>query len=422
MIPTIDFTVDDLFKTPYLETYFNGVEPEQASDLLIRDKFFPMQYIDQSDIVTLHSMGYTGRTPATSKSADVPVFTLPPLYVKDYQFGYWGEGAKLDKETLQKASSAQNPVFATQGLVDRFLMGMAYRNNKLFEWTSAQTLWTGSYAIAANGVNYSYSDGVPAHYRLDMTDGGFATTYWTPAAVWSTIASSKPLNDILQMIRYAGTLGLSCDEIIMSPTVATLIETSADVIAWLKANPQSAREEITAEYAIQVIAKLKSLKVTVDPRTHTERAIVMADATASATTIEVDDISNFATDDWVVVKQGKDQARRKVASTSTSGYKKYVVLTATPGFVLYAGKAVIDIGVPYCPTNKVAFKTTKQNCSGWMILPDNIRAEDPMEAKIHLWSKFVDKEPNYWRELGNYFKGGVINREPGNYLILKVAA
>ena len=422
MIPTIDFTVDDLFKVPYLETFFNGVEPEQSSDLLLMNKFFPKKFVDESDIVTLHGMGYTGRTPAVSKSAEVPVLTLPPYYVKDYQFGYWGEGAKLDKETLQRAEAAKNPVFATQGLIDRYLSGMAYRNNKVFEWTSAQTLWAGAYTIAANGVNYTYSDGIPAHYRLDMTDGGFAATYWTPAAIWSTIATSKPLNDILQMIRYAGTLGLSCEEIIMSPSVATLIETSADVIGWLKANPQSAREEITAEYAIQVIAKLKALTVTVDPRTHTERAIVMADASASATVIQVDDIANFATNDWVVVKQGISQARRKVSGTSTDGYKKYVTLTVTPGFALTAGKAVIDIGVPYCPANKVAFRTTKQGCAGWMILPDNIRAEDPMEAKIHIWSKFVNKEPNYWREIGNYFKGGVINRERGNYLIIQVQA
>lgn len=423
MIPNIDFTVDDLFRVPYLETFFNGVEPEQPNDMLLRDKFFPLSIVEDADIVTLHSMGYTGRTPAVTRSADVPVLTLPPLFVKDYEFGYWGEGAKIDKETLQRADNAKNAAFTVQGIVNRFLQMMAYRNNKLMEWTSAQVAWNGSFTIAANGVNYTYSDGIPSHYRLDMSVGsGFHAPYWTDAGLWSDTTNATPLNDILEMVRYAGTLGLTIEEMIMSSSIAKLIETNATVIGWLGKNEQFAREAVTAKFAIEVIAKLKSVQVTIDDRTHTERAYVMANATSSATTIQVDDIANIAATNYVVVKQGKDQARRLVSSTSTDGLKKYVTLSATPGFALIAGQAVIDIGVPYASTTSVLFRTSKQRCSGWMILPDNVRAEDPMQAKIHLWSKFVNKEPNYWREMGNYFKGGIINREPGNYLTLKVQA
>ncbi len=422
MAAKFDFTVDDVFQVPYLEEFFNGIAPEQADDTLLRDKFFPLQYVQESNIVTLHSQGYTGRTPAVSAAADVPKFSLPSLFVKDYEFGYWGEGAVIDKATIQRAEQSKTEALTMQGIVNQFLQGMAYRNNKLFEWTSAQTLFTGGFSINANGVTYTYSDGVPAFYRLDMTDTSpFTAAYWTPV-LWSDATNCKPLLDIVRMSKYAGTLGLKIEEMIMSSAVAALIENSAEVMAWLKANQQMALTAVTAKYAIEQIAKLKDVSVTIDDRVHTERAIVMANAANDATVIQVDDISNFSANDYVLVKQGKDQARCKVNSTSTSGLNKFVTLAATPGFALVKGQAVIDIGVPYCPANMVAFRTSKQRAAGWMILPDNIRNGDPMEAKIHLWSKPLDKEPNYERHIGNYFKGGIINREPGNYLTLKVKA
>lgn len=423
MIPNKDFTVEDAFKVPVIETFFNNIEPEQPDDLLLTNKFFPLTFIDSSDIVTLHNYGYTGRTPATSKSAEVPTFMLPPLYVKDYQFGYWGEGIKFDKEALQKMDESRTPFLTAEGYVNQALQAMAYRRNKLMEWTAGQVAWGGSFTINANGINYTYSDGIPAFYRLDMTTGAtFDGLYWTDAGLWSDTTNARPLTDIVEMSRYVATLGLTLEEMIMSSAIAKLIETNTDVIAWLKSNEQFAREAVTAKFAIEVIAKLKNVQVTIDDRTHTERAYVMANAGASATTYQVDDIANFAANDYVVVKQGKDQARCKVSSTSTDGLKKYVTVATTAGFALTAGKAVIDIGVPYSSTTSVLFRTSKQRCSGWMVLPDNIRAEDPMVAKIHLWSKFVNKEPNYWRELGNYFKGGIINREAGNYFTLKVQA
>lgn len=423
MIPNIDFAVSDYFKVPYLESAFGLVKPRQANDLMLRDKFFPMKTVSDADMVTLHSHGYGGKTSAIAKSAtDLPTFSLPTNFVKDHEFGYWGEGIKFDKETIQKANAATVPALATEAIVARALEMMSYHNDMLFEWTASQVAWTGSYAINAGGVVYTYSDGVPAHYRLDMTDGGFSAKYWSPVT-WDNLTTSTPLSDLREMVRYAADrLGLNIVEMIMSSTVAKLIEDSTEVKTWVKQNPALSASAITAAFVIKELMKIKDISVTIDDRVHLEYANVTVSAASNATVITVDDISNLVANRYVLVKQGKNEAMCKVASTATSGLTKTVTVTVAAGFALTAGQAVIEIPVAYSPSNTILFRTEKANCSSWVILPDNIRAEDPMEAKIHLWSKFKNKEPYYFRTLGNYFKGGIINREPGNYLTLKVQA
>ncbi len=424
MIPTYDFAVNNIFKTPFLETVFSGLKPRHPDDLLLRDKFFPLKAVTDADLVTLHSNGYGGKTPAVAKSAtDMPTFNLASRFVKDYQFGYWGEMIRFDKEVIQKANVAVRPEFTTQALVNDALMTMSFHNDMLFEWTAGQVLWTGSYAINANGVVYTYADGVPAHYRLDMTDTvAFTAKYWTPV-LWSSPTTCAPLTDIRNMIQYTADLGQTIVEMIMHSKVAKLIEDSTQVQTFIKASPLMAQYAIISEYVIKEFLKLKNILVTIDDRVHNEYATVMADASSSATVLTVDDISNCTANKYVLVREGINEARCKVSSTSSSGLLKYVTLSATPGFALHAGKAQIEIPVAYAPDNMILFRTTKAECSSWIILPDNVRAEDPMEAKIHVWSIFHnEKPPYYYREMGNYFKGGIINRESGNYLTLKVQA
>lgn len=418
------------------------VPPEDS--FKITDAFMPMKEVNDEDLISMVKAGTFGMTNPVALGGDHKKISMPVHRYREHRAGYWRESIMFDEEVLQRVTKPEKPnQLWGEELMGEALNVLDIRLNTLIEYISAQTVINNGFSVNRNGVNYSFDANIPEKYYKYVglaanKPAGYTTCPWktgSAADLWSSLTTSKPLQDIRKLIDWWAEQGFSGDEIWMTRKIAGWLEDNTqgeapDGLRYLIANnPELAGKMITAENIVAAVSGLKGLSVVIDNRRYLEEASILLNVAANGTEIYVDDVSPFSPSDVVTVRGAENDTEQDVEIESVDAVNRKITLSSTEldhytHSALAAGDRV-TMSKLYLPEDYVTLRSKTSNRrapkANWISTPSLVKAKSYKNPKPgrYTWRDFFDHVP-YRVEVGCGINGGPVVYGAGNWVVMKV--
>jgi len=412
--------------------------------LRFSNAFMPLKKEDDDTLTALIWEAITGKTQPYALNANVPLIEMGGFFIREWAGYEWREGIRFGEKELTKIHNPAKPTERWgEGLIARAIMALKLRMNNMIEFTSAQTILQGGYAIAKAAINYTYKiTTVPnlCYLKLDHTAFTsavgmvFRKADWVSVSddtmLWSATTTAKPLMDIAKIISYAQYIGINITDMWMPPSIADYLEQNTDVQTWMKANQQFVSQFMTKRNLIGVLPGFKGINVVIDERRYVDQSVGIADIGTSDTTIQVEDISPFTIgqDVMIISEDGKDYVFAKThASTVPSG--NTITMAAAVG-TAFTGKWRLQASKSYLADaygkeKFVVFRAESiEGLHEWASMPSALGPGGSITRPTPGPGTYRDKSPysaQPWIEVGSAVSGGPYIANRGGFVVLKVA-
>jgi len=409
--------------------------------LRFSNAFMPLKKEDDDTLTALIWEAITGKTQPYALNANVPLIEMGGFFIREWAGYEWREGIRFGEKELVKIKNPEKPTERWgEGLIARAIMALKMRMNNMLEFTSAQTILQGGYAIAKAGINYTYRiTTVPnlCYIKLDHTAFTsavgmvFLKADWVSVSddtmLWSATTTAKPLLDIAKMISYAQGIGINITDMWMPPSIADYLELNTDVQTWMKANPQYVAQFVTNRNLIAVLPGFKGINVTIDERKYIDQTVGTANIGTSDTVIHVEDSSAFLAAQKVLIisEDGKDYVRATISSIAVNA----ITLSAAVG-VAFTGKWRLQVSKSYLADaygreKFVVFRADAiEGLHEWASMPSALGPGGSIQRPTPGPGTYRDQSPysaQPWIEVGSAVSGGPYIANRGGFIVLKVA-
>lgn len=433
-----------IFRKPLMDKILEEVLANEGGDpLKITNGFLPLRNFDSTELISLVWNAATGRTQPYALSGNIPLTTIPGYFYKEYGIGYYREMIHWGEKELQLLKKPDKPTEpAGSALMVKSMDTLNKRLNNLIEFLSAQTVLSGGYDVAGNGVNYRYLTGIPVNpfmLRLGNTAHSstvgvaFARAPWRADAddqdLWSDTTNSNPIVDIQKICQLANETGYVISDIWMTPAISALIAENANVIAWLQKSPILSAAYLTAKDIIMVIPTLKGINVVLDERRYQDERFLTADLGATGVTVYVNDGLNFCTFGQVLTfisPDGKSYVKGTVHASTPPTATTITLTTGGTGTALVKGSRIVFskpfLANMYGQERYVIFKTDRATELGnWASTPSIVGGsiDNPTPGKF-TWTDFSQEKGRPWVAVGAGIEGGPVVWHHGGYFVMQV--
>lgn len=434
-----------IFRKSIMDKIFNEVLANEGEDpLKITNAFLPLKDFDSTELISLVWNAATGMTQPYALSGNIPMTTIPGYFYKEYGIGYFREMIHWGEKELQLLKKPDKPnELAGTSLMVKSMDTLNKRMNNLIEFMGAQTIISGGYDVAGNGVNYRYLTGIPTNpFMLKLGATAHSSTVgvvfvdapWiaTPNdnLLWSDTTNSNPINDIIGICQLANESGFVITEMWLTPSVSALISKNANVIAWIQKSPILVGQYLTAPDILLTIPSLKGIKVVVDERRYQDERFLTADLGATGVTAYVNNGLNFCVFGQTLTfisPDGKTYAKAKVVASGTAPTATTITLaTGGVGTAMVKGSRIV-LSKPwlanmYGQERYVMFRTQRaEELGNWASTPSIVGGsiDNPRPGKF-TWKDFSQEKGRPWIAVGAGIEGGPVVWHHGGYFVVQV--
>lgn len=415
-----------IFQEETLQAIVNEL-PIPKTAMRLTNAFLPMKGIGRDELFVAIQHAIGGMSSPVKRTSQHNLVSLPGMHLRQMAFGNWRESVVFDEDDLIKIPDPTNlkKVWG-EDMVAAGLNMLDLRLLNRIEWVSAQTLTTGGYTVAENGVNSTVSFNVPAKFLCDLTTAAThngkpyaVAAKWTTGGVWSDLTNGTPLIDVLGAIRLLQLSGFEAESIWMGDVAAQWVTDNAKTQAMIVANPTLASKYVSVEDVLGVFGGLKSLKVELYNDMYTQTQTLAEPLAGSGTTVTLVDATSFADGDVMTMKNTLGQ-EQDVLLSGKSG-NAFTCTASTYAF--QRGDRVHKVS-RFLPNNYVLIKAKQMErmpMGNWIMTPSIVGGtiSSPVSRK-YTWRYFKENPPIHV-EVGEGINGGPAIHTPF-WLSIKVAA
>lgn len=389
----------NVFRPAVMDTIINEFVPP-ADALKLTNDFLPFRLVDKEVLLDLINNGAFGKTHPVNLGGEHRRIPIPGHSYKEHTGGHWRESVEFNEEVLQRAVDPSKPQERWgEGLASSALNLLDIRLNTLIEYVTSKILINGTYSEARHGINYTYDPQIPSKYYKAYNAAGLT------GVVWTTAASAKPINDIIEASRMFARYGYAVEKVVMSLKTALDFLNAVDTQAKVKASPILIGRNSDVKYIFET---LTGLLLDLDERMYAEETRLTAASSTTDTTFDVEDaaVLDCADNDILTLRNSSGQ-EEEVTVASVSG--NTITVDARTGNAYVTGDRV-TFYKRFVPDNYFILKGRSNDRiapNNWISTPSLIKAnnwKNPLPGR-YTWTDFQTKVP-YKLEIGAGISGG----------------
>jgi len=387
-----------VFRPTVMDTVINELVPPPDA-FLLTDAFLPFKLVDKNVVIDLIQHGAFGRTNPVNLGADHKKIGITGSEYKEHTPGHWREAVEFNEDVLAKAVDPARPTTLWgQGLVTKALDLMDLRLNNLIEYVTSKIVIDGKYSESRFGVNYTYDPKIPAKLLENVT----TTSRWISGGAWPAAGSATPIIDIMEASNLLRRFGIVPEEVLMSVKTAQDFHNSTEVQNKIKSSFQIVGRNADIESQFETLTGLKMRR---DNRLYAEETTFSTASSATDTTLDVVDASEFAVNDFITLRNGLgEEEERKI-----SGISGNVITILATTFAYKIGDRVTAMK-QFLPDDYFIIKgriSERSNPNNWLSTPSLVKGnnwKNPLPGR-YTWLKFTSTVP-YKLEIGAGIDGG----------------